>query len=114
MGVRAASTRSSLQGAGCGGSFARGAWGLRCVRAPHLAKTRMQARRVALPFRRLVLHVHLEPVECPATAIPLGLHHGLPVGIQVVSSPGNDLLTLAMAVELEQAGIARCVSPVTQ
>lgn len=53
-------------------------------------------------------------VECPATAIPLGLHHGLPVGIQVVSSPGNDLLTLAMAVELEQAGIARCVSPVTQ
>lgn len=40
----------------------------------------------------------------PATHIPLGLgSEGLPIGIQAVSTCGNDHLTIGMAVELEKA-----------
>ena len=51
-------------------------------------------------------------MEFPSTAVPLGLdRNGLPVGVQIVSRRGNDELTIAIAVELAKAGIARCVSP---
>lgn len=50
-------------------------------------------------------------VEFPSTVIPLGLAEGLPLGLQIVSRKGNDELTIALAVELEKAGIARCVMP---
>merc|ERR1712187_830665 len=51
-------------------------------------------------------------VEFPATAIPMGVDsRGLPVGLQIVSKRGNDELTIAIAVELAKAGVARCVRP---
>ncbi len=40
----------------------------------------------------------------PATQVPLGLNKaGLPLGVQVISTPGNDHLTIAVAMELEKA-----------
>ncbi len=40
----------------------------------------------------------------PATQVPLGLSKkGLPLGVQVVGIPGNDHLTIAVAMELEKA-----------
>lgn len=50
-------------------------------------------------------------VEFPSTAIPLGLHNGGPVGAQIISTRGQDELTLSVAMALAQAGIARCVAP---
>lgn len=39
----------------------------------------------------------------PATQVPLGLsEEGVPLGIQVVSAPGNDHLTIRIALELER------------
>lgn len=46
----------------------------------------------------------LNVMEVPATAVPLGLDaRGLPLGIQVAASHGNDHLTIAVARELERA-----------
>ena len=42
--------------------------------------------------------------ELPVTQVPLGLNEsGLPLGVQVVSSRGNDHVTIAVARELEKA-----------
>lgn len=46
----------------------------------------------------------LNVMEVPVTQVPLGLNEGgLPLGVQVVAGPGNDHLTLAVALELERA-----------
>ncbi|MCB9663720.1 MAG: amidase [Alphaproteobacteria bacterium] len=48
----------------------------------------------------------------PVTQVPLGLDaQGLPLGVQIVGAPGNDHVTIAAAVALEQAGVARWVPP---
>jgi fatty acid amide hydrolase 2 len=40
----------------------------------------------------------------PATQVPLGLgDSGLPLGVQVVAAPGNDHVSIAVALELERA-----------
>ncbi|MBF0118316.1 MAG: amidase [Desulfobacterales bacterium] len=42
-------------------------------------------------------------MEFPSTQVPLGLNkENLPLGIQVVSIPGNDHITIAVAMELEK------------
>jgi fatty acid amide hydrolase 2 len=39
----------------------------------------------------------------PVTEVPLGLTpRGLPIGVQVAASPGNDHLSIAVALELER------------
>lgn len=38
----------------------------------------------------------------PATAIPAGLSNGLPIGIQAISGPFKDHLTIAAAIELDK------------
>ena len=41
----------------------------------------------------------------PSTVIPTGLNDaGLPIGVQIVSAEYNDLITIGVAGELEQAG----------
>jgi len=51
-------------------------------------------------------------LELPVTQIPLGLDEkGLPLGAQIVGSYGNDMVTLAVANELERAGIAKWTPP---
>lgn len=45
----------------------------------------------------------LNITEMPATQVPLGLHRGLPLGVQVAAVPGNDHVTIAIAMELERA-----------
>lgn len=50
-------------------------------------------------------------MEFPSTAVPLGLHKGLPVGVQIVSLPGNDELTISVATQMAKAGVARCFVP---
>ncbi len=43
-------------------------------------------------------------LEFPVTQVPMGLSsEGLPVGVQVVGAPGNDHVTIAVAMELERA-----------
>jgi fatty acid amide hydrolase 2 len=43
-------------------------------------------------------------LELPVTAAPLGLNAGgLPLGVQIAATHGNDHLTIAVAVELERA-----------
>jgi len=50
--------------------------------------------------------------ELPATSVPMGLDvSGIPVGCQLVSAHGNDRLTIAAAVALEDAGIAGWTPP---
>ena len=45
----------------------------------------------------------LNMMEFPVTQVPLGLNdRGLPLGVQVVGAPGNDHLTIAVALELER------------
>ncbi len=42
-------------------------------------------------------------MEFPSTQVPLGLNdRGLPLGVQVVGAPGNDHITIAVALELER------------
>lgn len=55
----------------------------------------------------------LNVLELPSCAVPLGLDPatGLPVGVQVVANHGYDHLCLAVAVELEKAGVAGWVLP---
>ncbi len=45
----------------------------------------------------------LNILEMPATQVPLGLHRGLPLGVQVASIGGHDHFTIAVALELERA-----------
>ena len=46
----------------------------------------------------------LNVMEFPVTQVPLGLNSaGLPLGVQVVAGHGQDHLTVAGALELEQA-----------
>jgi fatty acid amide hydrolase 2 len=43
-------------------------------------------------------------LEFPSTQAPMGLDDGgLPIGFQIASTPGNDHLTIAVALELERA-----------
>ncbi len=43
-------------------------------------------------------------LEFPVTQVPLGLgKEGLPIGVQVVGAPGNDHITIAVALALEQS-----------
>eukprot|EP00439_Symbiodinium_sp_Y106_P079431 s981_g18.t1 len=50
-------------------------------------------------------------LEFPATAVPMGLSAGKPVGVQIVSLPGKDELTLSVASLLANTGVARCIPP---
>jgi len=46
----------------------------------------------------------LNVMELPVTQVPLGLNAaGLPLGVQVAGVPGNDHVTIAVALELERA-----------
>jgi Asp-tRNA(Asn)/Glu-tRNA(Gln) amidotransferase A subunit family amidase len=52
-------------------------------------------------------------MELPVTAIPLGLtsDQGLPIGLQIISGPGQDALCIAVAKALQRAGVARWMPP---
>ena len=45
----------------------------------------------------------LNVMELPVTQVPLGLHRGLPLGVQVGAIHGHDHVTVAVALELEKA-----------
>lgn len=52
-------------------------------------------------------------MELPCTAVPLGLSkEGLPIGCQIISGRGQDHLCIAVACELQRAGLAKWISPV--
>ena len=60
-----------------------------------------QAQRLHMPFAYQGV---INALDFPATQVPLGLdRHGLPLGVQVISKPGNDHVTIAVAEELERA-----------
>lgn len=55
------------------------------------------------PFQWLYTAI-FNVLEMPATAVPMGLgSEGLPLGLQVVATHGNDHLCVAVALELERA-----------
>jgi len=57
-----------------------------------------------LPPLRWIYTAIINAMEMPSTQVPLGLNrHGLPLGVQVVATHGNDHLGLAVAMELERA-----------
>ncbi len=57
-----------------------------------------------LPPFNWVYTAILNVMELPVTQVPLGLdHQGLPLGVQVAGIPGNDHVTIAVAVALEKA-----------
>lgn len=57
-----------------------------------------------LPPTRWIYTAILNAMELPATQVPLGLNRrGLPLGVQVVATHGNDHLCLAVAQHLERA-----------
>jgi fatty acid amide hydrolase 2 len=56
-----------------------------------------------LPPIRWAYTAILNVLEMPVTQVPLGLHKGLPLGLQVASAHGNDHVTIATAIELERA-----------
>jgi len=61
-------------------------------------------RRPLFPPFNWVYTAILNVLEFPVTQVPLGLGpHGLPLGVQVAAVPGNDHVTIAVALELERA-----------
>lgn len=59
-------------------------------------------RPLALTFHWVYTAI-INVLELPATQVPLGLNQdGLPLGVQVVGNHGNDHLTIAVALALEQ------------
>jgi fatty acid amide hydrolase 2 len=61
-------------------------------------------RRPLFPPFNWVYTAILNVLELPVTQVPLGLDaRGLPLGVQVASVPGNDHVTIAVALELERA-----------
>ncbi len=71
-----------------------------CTAPPH----KVPARRI-LKYSLASAYTSIFNVfEFPSTQVPLGLDTaGLPLGVQVVSRPGNDHVTIAVAMELERA-----------
>jgi len=65
------------------------------------------APRHGEPLRPPLLFTYtalLNALGLPVTQVPLGLDsRGLPLGVQVVTAPGNDHLAIAVALELERA-----------
>jgi len=58
-----------------------------------------QALRLHMPFAYLAI---FNVLELPSTQVPLGLgQQGLPLGVQVVSTHGQDHVTIAVAQALE-------------
>ena len=69
--------------------------------APKHYRPAWQAQRLHMPFAYQGI---FNALDFPATQVPLGLDsQGLPLGVQVISKPGNDHVTIAVAQELESA-----------
>ncbi|MCC6214662.1 MAG: amidase [Polyangiaceae bacterium] len=69
--------------------------------APRHGQPVRDALRLKMPFAYFGI---MNVLELPSTQVPLGLDRaGLPLGVQVVGSHGQDHLTIAAACELERA-----------
>jgi len=70
---------------------------------PYVAPAPLHRRPMFPPFHWVYTGI-FNAMEFPVTQVPTGLNaEGLPVGVQVVSAPGNDHVTVAVALELERA-----------
>lgn len=70
---------------------------------PHPLPAPRHGRSLLRPFRWVYTGI-FNVLKLPVTAVPMGLsREGLPLGVQVAASPGNDHVTLAAALELERA-----------
>jgi len=70
---------------------------------PPYPRTAPRHHAPLLPPVQFMYTAIFNALELPATAVPLGLGaHGLPLGVQVVSSPGQDAVTIAVAKVLEE------------
>jgi fatty acid amide hydrolase 2 len=68
--------------------------------APKHGRPALESLWLRMPFAYQGI---VNALELPATQVPLGLNaEGLPLGVQVIAAPGNDHVTIAVAVELER------------
>jgi len=68
---------------------------------PHVAP---RHNKPLLPPFNWVYTAIFNVLQFPVTQVPLGLNkHGIPLGIQVASIPGNDTVTIGIGLELEKA-----------
>ncbi len=69
---------------------------------PHPLPAPRHVRPLLSPFRWVYTGI-FNVLKLPVTAVPMGLsREGLPLGVQVASVPGNDHVTLAVALLLER------------
>jgi fatty acid amide hydrolase 2 len=70
---------------------------------PYVSAAPVHNKPLFPPFNWIYTAI-FNALEFPATEVPLGLNdEGLPLGVQVASIPGNDHVTIAVAMELEKA-----------
>lgn len=69
---------------------------------PYPRQAPLHYRAMLRPFQ-FVRSAIYNALRLPATACPMGLLDGLPIGVQLIAAPGCDHLGLAVAARLEQA-----------
>lgn len=68
----------------------------------HPTRVPFHGETLLKPFNFLYTAI-FNVIGTPVTTVPLGLDQdGLPIGIQIIASPMNDRITLAVAKELER------------
>ncbi len=81
--------------------------------APRIDQTMMTLGGQSVPVRAN-LGIFTQPISfigLPVVAVPLQQQSGLPIGVQVIAAPWNELAALQVARWLERDGVARAVVP---
>ncbi len=81
--------------------------------APLIGQKTFVLDGVELPVRPN-LGIYTQPISfigLPVAAVPVPLHGGLPVGVQIVTAPWREDIALRVAYALEAAGVARAPRP---
>lgn len=73
------------------------------VTAPPLEATELTIDGASRPLRPALLSclLPISQLDCPAVSVPIGVHRGLPVGMQLIGRPGCESLLLRLAASVE-------------
>lgn len=81
--------------------------------APHIEQTTMELGGQIVPVRAN-MGIFTQPISfvgLPVVAVPIQRVGGLPIGVQVIAAPWNEIVALRVARRLEREGIASAVVP---